>query len=87
MIKGRTSAGFTNKGRVAVHIFAWSIIVSTLLVKQHVLLDVAGAIALVEILWFGVGKLSIGHRAKTGELSSAGRICRSNESPDSTIAV
>lgn len=65
MIKGAAaSAGFTNKDRVAVHIFAWSIIVSTLFVKQHVLLDVAGAIALVEILWFGVGKLSLGFRSK-----------------------
>ncbi|MBA9087174.1 membrane-associated phospholipid phosphatase [Fontibacillus solani] len=44
--------------RVVVYTCSWSIICSTLFVKQHVLLDIAGAIALVEILWFVLIRLS-----------------------------
>ncbi|KOP68381.1 serine/threonine protein phosphatase [Bacillus sp. FJAT-18019] len=65
MIKGAVGSDFVSKReRTAVKVCAWSIIASTLFVKQHVLLDVAGAIALVEILWYGVGRLSRGQQSK-----------------------
>jgi membrane-associated phospholipid phosphatase len=59
MIKGAGGCpGLSRKVKAAVHLCAWSIICSTLFVKQHVLLDIAGAIALVEILWYVVFRLS-----------------------------
>ncbi|GAA0831732.1 phosphatase PAP2 family protein [Bifidobacterium pullorum subsp. gallinarum] len=64
MIKGAvSSAGFSNRERTAVKICAWFIIGSTLFVKQHVLLDVAGAIAVVEVLWYWVGRGFHGQRS------------------------
>lgn len=44
--------------RAAVYTCSWSIICSTLFVKQHVLLDIAGAIVLIEILWYVLSRLS-----------------------------
>ncbi|RKN83975.1 phosphatase PAP2 family protein [Paenibacillus ginsengarvi] len=38
--------------RWAIRLISWSIIVSTVFVKQHVVLDIAGAILLVEFLAF-----------------------------------
>lgn len=65
MIKGAMAcASYPNWERTAVKVCAWMIIASTLFVKQHVLLDIAGAIAVVELLWYGVGKLSLGQQSK-----------------------
>jgi len=65
MIKGATAcASYPNWERTAVKVCAWLIIASTLFVKQHVLLDIAGAIAVVELLWYGVGKLPLGQQSK-----------------------
>ncbi|OAB26774.1 serine/threonine protein phosphatase [Paenibacillus macquariensis subsp. defensor] len=41
---------------VLVRITSWSIILSTLLVKQHVILDIAGGIILAEMLYYAVRK-------------------------------
>ncbi|MNN56553.1 hypothetical protein D3C81_1714920 [compost metagenome] len=51
------SANFSQRSRIAVYIFSLTIICSTFFVKQHVLLDAAGAIGLVEFLWFMVSRL------------------------------
>lgn len=65
MIKGATACAFyPNWERTAVKVCAWMIIASTLFVKQHVLLDIAGAIAVVELLWYGVGKLPLGQQSQ-----------------------
>ncbi|MFD1175142.1 phosphatase PAP2 family protein [Paenibacillus puldeungensis] len=59
MIKGVSLCPhFSKLVRLVVFACSWSIICSTFFVKQHVLLDAAGAIALVEMLWFAVGRLS-----------------------------
>ncbi len=42
--------------RMLIGITSWSIMISTVFVKQHVVLDIAGAIVLAEILIFAVGK-------------------------------
>ncbi|WP_442600801.1 phosphatase PAP2 family protein [Paenibacillus sp. KN14-4R] len=42
--------------RVSVHIMSWSIILSTLFVKQHVWADIVGAVLLVEIVYYAVSK-------------------------------
>lgn len=41
--------------QAAVFAMAWIIIISTLFVKQHALLDIAGAILLSEMLYFSIG--------------------------------
>jgi hypothetical protein len=54
MIKGlRQLRSMPTKLRLALITIGWSIIASTVFVKQHVLLDAAGAIMLVEILFGG----------------------------------
>lgn len=53
MIKGVNECiTFAKKTRMTVYFCSWLIIASTLFVKQHVLLDVAGGIAVVEIVHF-----------------------------------
>ncbi|MNI22245.1 PAP2 superfamily protein [compost metagenome] len=53
MIKSvQEQEAFSRKIKAAVYFCAWLIICSTFFVKQHVLLDAAGAIALAEILHF-----------------------------------
>ncbi|TXK84956.1 inositol phosphorylceramide synthase [Paenibacillus sp. N3.4] len=42
--------------RLLIGITSWSIIISTVFVKQHVVLDILGAIVLAELLIFAVGK-------------------------------
>jgi membrane-associated phospholipid phosphatase len=42
--------------RLGIHLTGWSIIVSTVFVKQHVVLDIAGAILLVECMYYLVNK-------------------------------
>lgn len=54
-IQGSSAKGFWN--RLVIIGGAASIILSTLLVKQHVLLDVVGAMALGESLWRGLSRL------------------------------
>ncbi|MBT2289369.1 phosphatase PAP2 family protein [Paenibacillus albidus] len=62
MIKGAAVCpGLYARARLVVNLCAWSIICSTLFVKQHVLLDAAGAIALVEILWYLMFRLPSRH--------------------------
>lgn len=42
--------------KIAAFVVSWMIIASTLLVKQHVLADVAGGILLSELLYYGIGR-------------------------------
>ncbi|WP_409344721.1 phosphatase PAP2 family protein [Paenibacillus sp. MBLB4367] len=52
MIKGVTaSRNFGLLTRASVGFFSWAIIASTLLIKQHVIMDAVGAIVLVELLF------------------------------------
>ncbi|UKS25161.1 phosphatase PAP2 family protein [Paenibacillus sp. HWE-109] len=52
VLKASYRCSFGRKARTAIVIAAWSIIISTLFVKQHALLDVAGAVLLSEALVF-----------------------------------
>ncbi|MFD0714669.1 phosphatase PAP2 family protein [Paenibacillus sp. GCM10027626] len=53
MTDWRSPAGINH---IAVQFMSWSIIASTLFVKQHVILDVAGAILLAEFVFFMAGR-------------------------------
>jgi membrane-associated phospholipid phosphatase len=58
MLKGMSyCANFSKTSRLLIIISSWSIIISTVFVKQHVLLDIVGAILLAEMLCLLVGKL------------------------------
>ncbi|MFD0716533.1 inositol phosphorylceramide synthase [Paenibacillus sp. GCM10027626] len=58
MLKGMSDCTTLSKtSRLLIFITSWTIIISTLFVKQHFLLDIAGAILLAEVLYFVVGKL------------------------------
>jgi membrane-associated phospholipid phosphatase len=58
MLKGMSYCGnFSKTSRLLIFTTSWSIIISTVFVKQHVLLDIVGAILLAEMLFFLVGKM------------------------------
>lgn len=58
MLKGMSDCpNMLRTSRILVIITSWSITISTVFVKQHVLLDIAGAIFLAEMLYFVIGKL------------------------------
>jgi membrane-associated phospholipid phosphatase len=57
MLKGMSyGANFSKISRLLIITTSWSIIISTVFVKQHVLIDIVGAILLAEMLVFLVGK-------------------------------
>ncbi|PYI56559.1 inositol phosphorylceramide synthase [Paenibacillus flagellatus] len=56
ILKGSYSCGLKKSVQWTIFVIAWAIIASTVLVKQHALLDVAGAILLSELLCFVFGK-------------------------------
>lgn len=59
IIKGVSASGnFGMFTRIAAGVFSWTIIASTLLIKQHVILDAAGSIFLVELLFPVFGLLT-----------------------------
>jgi len=56
MLKGMADCGnFPGAARRLGVIAGWAIIISTVFVKQHVWLDVAGAVVLAELLYYAVG--------------------------------
>ncbi|MFD0716532.1 phosphatase PAP2 family protein [Paenibacillus sp. GCM10027626] len=58
ILKGMSDCTNLSKfSRMLIFVTSWAIIASTVLVKQHVVLDVAGAILLAEMLYSVVGKL------------------------------
>ncbi|MFC3768263.1 phosphatase PAP2 family protein [Paenibacillus sp. GCM10012303] len=65
MIKSSKQA-FPHVGlRWTIHLLAWSIILSTVFVKQHVLLDIAGGIAVAEITYFVIGLVPAWARSRS----------------------
>lgn len=59
MIKGTNACpGLPKPAKILAKLCAVSIIVSTLFVKQHALLDIAAAVLLVELLWAVVFRLT-----------------------------
>lgn len=56
--KGSSDCGnFSFKSRSLITLMMGAIVVSTLFVKQHYVLDIAGAIFIVEVLYYIIGKL------------------------------
>ncbi|MBP1996343.1 phosphatase PAP2 family protein [Paenibacillus eucommiae] len=68
IVKGTANAPNLSKAaRWFIVLISWSIIVSTVFVKQHVWLDAAGAIVLTEILYFACGlwfRSQVDHRSR-----------------------
>lgn len=56
MLKGLSECKWPALAKWTIIIASWTITASTVFVKQHVVLDIAGAIVLVEILYFIVRK-------------------------------
>lgn len=76
MIKGlRQLRTMPSMPRFALMAIGWSIIASTVFVKQHVLLDAAGAIMLVELLFAGV-KWLVPFRKPMAHIGDADRLTR-----------
>ncbi|GAA0133248.1 phosphatase PAP2 family protein [Paenibacillus sp. YSY-4.3] len=54
MLKGLAECNWSALSKWTIIIASWTITASTVFVKQHVLLDIVGAIVLVEVLYFVV---------------------------------
>jgi len=67
VLKASYRCSFERIARTAIFIAAWSIILSTLFVKQHALLDVAGAVLLTEALFFAVKLIRFENRKTSKE--------------------
>ncbi|OPH61261.1 hypothetical protein BC351_15080 [Paenibacillus ferrarius] len=67
VLKASYRCSFERKARTAIFIAAWSIIISTLFVKQHALLDIAGAVLLTEALVFIVKLIRFRNRKPSVE--------------------
>ncbi|GFZ91269.1 inositol phosphorylceramide synthase [Paenibacillus marchantiophytorum] len=67
VLKASYRCSFERKARTAIVIAAWSIIISTLFVKQHAILDVAGAILLSEALVFTLKLVRFSNRKPSKE--------------------
>ncbi|NOU87044.1 phosphatase PAP2 family protein [Paenibacillus sp. LMG 31460] len=67
VLKASYRCSFERIARTAIFIAAWSIIISTLFVKQHALLDVAGAVLLTEALVFAVKLIRFENRKTSKE--------------------
>ncbi|WP_217283032.1 phosphatase PAP2 family protein [Paenibacillus alginolyticus] len=67
VLKASYRCSFERIARTAIFIAAWSIIISTLFVKQHALLDVAGAVLLAEALVFAEKLIRFENRKTSNE--------------------
>ncbi|WP_028561720.1 phosphatase PAP2 family protein [Paenibacillus pinihumi] len=57
MLKGAAACTDLSIGaRLAVRVIAWSVIISTVFVKQHVLLDIVGGIVVAELMFYAAGR-------------------------------
>ncbi|WP_019636969.1 phosphatase PAP2 family protein [Paenibacillus fonticola] len=82
MLKGLSECNWSNLSKWTIMISSWIITFSTVFVKQHVLLDIVGAIVLVELLYFIVRKwifsADISHSASSSRLRERAREMSSN---------
>lgn len=58
VLKAAYQSNLSQKVKTTIFVFSWTIILSTLFIKQHFILDIPGAILLSEILFFLMGCLS-----------------------------